>query len=278
MEMDLYHHVKQTIWNILQIDLDCYKDEHMRHRLDAWLLRSGAQDWNEYFRRMRCDVLELSRFRDYLTINVSSFFRDLDRWKCLEELLASELLCETRKSNWGGLNFWSAGCSIGAEPYSLAILLEELTPSRRHHILATDLDRGALSRSLRRGPYSAEEVKNISHSYRDGYLERGGPPFFVQESLARKVEFREHNLLEDPFPARMDLIVCRNVVIYFTEETQVQVYRKFHASLRPGGILFVGETERTPRLREMGYRRIGPSFYQKEWERIGTKIDTVDDR
>jgi chemotaxis protein methyltransferase CheR len=265
MEMDLYNQVKRTIWNMLDIDLDHYRDEHMRRRLDTWLLRSGAQDWTKYFKRLRCDAHELSRFRDYLTINVSSFFRDLDRWKCLEELLARQLLCEARgrDGNGGGLRIWSAGCSIGAEPYSLAILLAELSPSGGHHLLATDLDRSALARSLCRGPYNAEEVQNIALPLLDVYLERGGPPFYVRDCLAHKVEFREHNLLADPFPEAVDLIICRNVAIYFTEQTQNLLYRKFHASLRAGGILFVGETELVPHFSEIGFRRIGLSFYQR---------------
>jgi chemotaxis protein methyltransferase CheR len=266
MEMDLYHQVKETIWKLLGINLDHYKDEHMRRRLDTWLFRSGALDWDEYIKRLRCDTKELSRFRDYLTINVSSFFRDLDRWQRLEEILAQKLHCESRGRNEDvdGLRVWSAGCSFGAEPYSLAILLEELSQTGRHHILATDLDRSALARSLCRGPYNSEEVQNISLLHRDVYLEWGGPPFFVRDYLARKVEFREHNLLADPFPEEMDLIVCRNVVIYLTEQTQRLLYRKFHVSLRAGGILFLGGTELIPHSREFGFRQICPSFYQKE--------------
>lgn len=260
--MDLYHHVKRTILDVLCVDLDCYRDEHMRHRLHTWLLQSGARDWKEYFHRLRGDGFERSRFRDYLTINVSSFFRDMDRWECLEEILARQL--NAYKKDGNGLKIWSAGCSIGAEPFSMSILIRTLFPTGLYHILATDLDRSALSRAVRRGPYSAEEVKNIPLFHREMYLERGGPPFFVQETLAHKVEFREHDLLVDPFPGGMDLIVCRNVVIYFKEQSQMLVYRKFQASLRSGGILFVGETERIPQFREIGYRKIGHSFYQKE--------------
>jgi chemotaxis protein methyltransferase CheR len=263
METDLYHQVKRAIWDMLHIDLDCYRDEHMHYRLDTWLLQSGARDWYEYFFRLHGDSLELARFRDYLTVNVSSFFRDQDRWECLRELLAVERVAGPGTCREDGMKIWSAGCSIGAEPYSLAILLEELSRWGSYHILATDLNRSALSKSTCRGPYNAEEVRNIPVPHRNVYLEQGGPPFFVQAPLARNVEFREHNLLEDPFPEEMDLIVCRNVAIYFTEQTQMRIYQEFYHSLRPEGILFIGETERIPQFREIGFKRISPSFYQK---------------
>lgn len=266
MEMDLYRQVKQTIWKMLDIDLDHYKDEHMRSRLDTWFYRTGARNWDEYIGRLSGDSKELFRFRDYLTINVSSFFRDPDRWRCLEEILHRKLHCESQDRNGKGegLRVWSAGCSFGAEAYSLAILLEELSPPGGYTILATDLDRSALARSLCRGPYNAEEVQNMPLPQREVYLESDFPPFFVRERLARMVQFQEHNLLADPFPEGMDLIVCRNVIIYLTEQTQNLLYRKFHASLREGGILFVGGTELIPHSREIGFRSISPSIYQKE--------------
>jgi chemotaxis protein methyltransferase CheR len=162
-----------------------------------------------------------------------------------------------------GLRVWSAGCSIGAEPYSLAILLDELYPRRRHNILATDLDRGALAKSRARGPYNPDEITGLSQAQRAAYLEPGGPPFYVRESLYRKVDFREHDLFRDPFPTDLDLIVCRNVVIYFTNQAKEMLYQKFHQALRPGGIFFVGATEIIPHPQTIGFRNCGVSFYQK---------------
>ena len=265
MEIEQYTLVKSSIKKLLQINLDHYKDEQMRRRLDSWLVRSGAPDWNEYFRRLRIDSHELSRFRDYLTINVSAFLRDIERWQALREDIFPELLRAALSGPGGstGLKIWSAGCSIGAEPYSLAMLLEELSPARRHHILATDLDRSALARSRARGPYTVDEVQNLSPLQRANYLEPGGPPFFVKDRLVKRVEFREHDLLTAPFETGLDLIVCRNVVIYFTGETKDLLYRKFQQALRPGGILFVGATEIIPRPQEIGFRSSGISFYRK---------------
>jgi chemotaxis protein methyltransferase CheR len=265
MEPELYTQVKLSVKKLLSINLDHYKDEQMRRRLDSWLVRSGARDWNEYFKRLRADAQELSRFRDYLTINVSSFFRDRERWQGLQEVLEKELLRPglRRAAPGAGLSIWSAGCSLGAEPYSLAMLLDELAPNRRHYLLATDLDRGILAKARARGPFTADEIQNVSGAQRAAYFEPGGPPFFVKERLARRVQFQEHDLLASPFPADLDLIVCRNVLIYFTGETKDILYRNFYRALRPGGILFVGATEIMPHAQEIGFRGCGISFYQK---------------
>jgi chemotaxis protein methyltransferase CheR len=259
METEVYGLVKRSIKSLLDIDLEHYKDEQMKRRLDSWLVRAGAASWPEYLGRVRANDTERARLRDYLTINVSSFFRDPERWAALRQTILPGLLRERPR-----LRVWSAGCSIGPEPYSLAILLDELSPGRAHSLLATDLDRGALTRARARGPYTADDVQNVTAAQRQHYFEPGGPPFHVRDSLARRVAFRELNLLADPFEADFDLIVCRNVVIYFTEAAKAGLYRKFHDALRPGGVLFVGGTEIVPRAGDLGLRSSGISFYRRQ--------------
>ena len=130
MELDVYEQIKKSIKAILNIDLDYYKDQQMRRRLDSWLVRAGAASWDEYFKRVRADANEQLRFRNYLTINVSSFFRDIERWKYLRENILTKLLKEALTLRSGnGLRIWSAGCSIGPEPYTLAMILDELAPT-----------------------------------------------------------------------------------------------------------------------------------------------------
>lgn len=258
METEIYSQVKHSIRGLLDINLDYYKDEQMKRRLDSWLVRSGSPSWPEYLRRLRTDTTELARLRDYLTINVSSFFRDPERWAALRQTVVPELMRGRPR-----LRVWSAGCSIGLEPYSLAILLDEVSPGRRHQLLATDLDRGALAKAKARGPYSADDVQNVTASQRQQYFDPGGPPWFVQTSLATRITFREQNMLADEFEKDFDLIVCRNVVIYFTEAAKTELYRKFNQALRPGGILFVGGTEIVPHAQELGFRNHGISFYER---------------
>jgi chemotaxis protein methyltransferase CheR len=271
VETEVYVQIKLTVKKLLDINLDYYKDEQMKRRLDSWLVRVGARSWPDYFKRLQTDEIELGRFRDYLTINVSSFFRDPERWQTLRQKVVPDLLESTaqRERAKGSalpvshLRVWSAGCSIGMEPYSLAMLLEELTPNRRHHILASDLDRGALAKARGRGPYTADEVQNVNPAQRAKFFQPGGPPFFVTETLAKRVEFRELDLLANDFVPGMDLIVCRNVVIYFTEEAKSKLYRRFFEALRPGGVLFVGGTEVISHSNDIGFRSYGISFYQR---------------
>ncbi len=271
MEEEVYAQVKVTVRKLLGINLDCYKDEQMKRRLDSWLVRAGALNWPQYFERLLTDVIELGRFRDYLTINVSAFFRDPERWQNLREIVIPDLLesafhrerAKGQALSEPCLRVWSAGCSIGVEPYSLAILLDELTPNRRHYLLATDLDRGALAKAQARGPYTGDEVQNVNHVQRSRYFQAGGPPFFVAEWLAGRVEFRELDLLSDGFVRDMDLIVCRNVVIYFTEGAKAKLYQRFFEALRPGGILFLGGTEVISHANDIGFRSHSISFYQR---------------
>jgi chemotaxis protein methyltransferase CheR len=214
--------------------------------------------WEDYFKHVQEDDTEKARFRDYLTINVSEFFRDIERWKTLREKIIPYLM-----QNSGPLKIWSAGCSTGQEPYTLAILLDEASRGRSSTILATDLDRGALQKARSRGPYNAEETRNLSPHQLSTYFESTTAPFYVKSSLAQRIKFAEHNLFADPFETNLDLIVCRNVIIYFTAESKDLLYRKFQAALRPGGVLFLGGTEIIPRPHEIGFRNQDISFYVK---------------
>lgn len=264
MEIEQYSQIKIQVQRLLNIDLNHYKSEQMCRRLDSWLIRSSGQNWEAYFQRLQNDSRELSKFREYLTINVSEFFRDIDRWQILANQILPELYREAQAGRPArGLRIWSAGCAAGQEPYSLAMLLDENFPGARHAILATDLDRGALQKAQARGPYTSEELRSISEERRIQYFEAGGPPFFVKEQVGRFITFGEQNLLSDPFENNFDLIVCRNVIIYFTSEAKMGLYQRFQAALRPGGSLFLGGTEIISKPAEIGFHGQAISFYKK---------------
>lgn len=258
MDLEVYAQVKRSIKTLLDLSLDGYKDEQMRRRLDTWLTRAGDASWPAYFRRVRADPQELARFRNYLTINVSSFFRDPERWEELNQIYLPALF-KARSP----LRVWSAGCSIGLEPYSLVMALDEVRAGRLNYLVATDLDRGALDKARARGPFSANDIQNVSPTRLARYFETGGPPYFIVPRFAQRVQFREQNLLTDPYEGDFDLIVCRNVVIYFTGPAKDTLYRKMAGALRVGGLLFVGGTEIIPSAHDLGLKSIGVSFYQK---------------
>lgn len=261
MEMDVYERIKSVVKSSVGIDLEHYKDEQMRRRLDSWLVRSGMKSWEEYFAKIKVDPDELLKFRNYLTINVTEFYRDTERWKHLQTDVLPMIIRDSGIRL--GLRLWSAGCSIGAEPFTLGMILNELTPMRKHYILGTDLDKGAIARALSGGAFITEEVRGLSPAQRATFLRPGGPPFYVVESLIKQITFREQNMISDTFEKDFDLIVCRNVVIYFTSATKELLYKKFAQALRKGGILFIGGTEIIPHPQDFGLRSIGISFYQK---------------
>lgn len=265
MNVEDYVLVKARVKKFFDIDLNYYKDEQMKRRLDSWLARSQANTWQEYFNKISDNPREQDRFRNYLTINVTEFFRDPERWNTLRQKLIPHLLAEANEHSRApaGLRVWSAGCSIGVEAYSLAILLEEAAAGSRHTILATDVHHGALQKSQAGGPYNQDETRNLTAMEKSLYF-KGGPPYYVKDELIQKVNFKEHDLLSDEFETHFDLIVCRNVIIYFTNEAKTILYNKFFHALRRGGILFLGGTEIIPRPGEIGFKNLGISFYIKE--------------
>ncbi len=259
METDTYIQVKASVRRVLSIDLENYKEDQMKRRLDSWLIRSHLPTWKEYFNLVTSDPGELERFRNYLTINVTEFFRDPSRWEHVVTDVLPHLL-QNRTAN--GLKLWSAGCSTGAEACTMAILMEESAPSQKYSILATDLDRGALLKAKAGGPYSAEDVRNLSAKQCQKYLSSSAP-YFVNKALHKNIHFQEQDLLKDHFETGFDLIVCRNVVIYFTSASKDALYIKFSNALRPGGVLFVGGTEIISGATKFGLQNFGISFYKK---------------
>ena len=240
-----------------EIDLDLYKAPQMQRRIMNLARRNGYDKYSAYFDKVVQDKDDFAAFIEYLTINVSEFFRTPDKFAKLETDVIPELMKRSSR-----LNIWSAGCSIGAEPYSLAMILNDMTPTTRHRILATDLDIEILGKA-KAGVYNENELKAMSEARKSKYFTRQGDKYAVSPDIKQRIEFKRHNLLKDPFETGFDLILCRNVVIYFTEEAKDQLYANFFKALKPGGILFVGATEAILNFRKLGYTSYQPFFYQK---------------
>ena len=266
MDDEVYTQIKVQVNKILSIDLEFYKEEQMKRRLGSWLTRCGYTDWDAYFKFISASPEDLMKFRNFLTINVTEFFRDKERWGQIEDKILPKLIAERSKigSLTDGLRIWSAGCSTGAEPYTLAILLNELAPGKKHYILGTDLDKGALQRAREGGPYHVDEIKNVSPDRRNKYFEVEKDKAYFRSSILKMVVFKEQNLITDEYEKEFDLIVCRNVVIYFKNDAKNKIYGKFHGALRSSGILFIGGTEIIPRPNEFGFKSYGVSCYIKE--------------
>jgi chemotaxis protein methyltransferase CheR len=255
-----YNFIKYKLRQLMGVDLSGYKSPQTQRRLKTYLLRSGYPNWPSFFRAIQNDSVQLGKLKDYLTINVSSFFRDPEKFEYLRTAVLPDLLRQRPR-----LRVWSAGCSLGHEPYSLGMLLAEATGLYANHsILATDVDNSALAHARAGGPYGADKLSNVSPVLLKRYFRQKDETYTVIDGLRRKITFRNHNLLQEPFENDFDLIVCRNVVIYFSAEIKLRLYKQFHDALRPNGVLFVGSTEVLPHTTQFGYEPVGISFYRRK--------------
>lgn len=244
-------------YETLGLRLDGYRSRQLERRLVFFRQRHGLGGNAELAARLRSDPKLRQEFADFVTINVSEFYRNPERFADLRDRYLPALL---KASPY--LRVWSAGCSIGAEIYTVALLLQQMTPGRVHDLLATDIDQASLGRATA-GVYYPHEVKEVPELVRKRFFREVAGGWELAKSVRDQVQFRRHDLLRDPFPSEQDLIICRNVVIYFTDEAKSQLYRNFYQSLRPGGILFIGATESIFEARAIGLRYLGPCFYEK---------------
>ncbi|MCC6381157.1 MAG: protein-glutamate O-methyltransferase CheR [Dehalococcoidia bacterium] len=239
------------------IPLGAYKEPRLKRRLHSVMTRHRLPSWAAFGRAIESDGVLLGEVRNTVTINVSEFFRQPERFLEIQQRLLPGMLKQGRP-----LRFWSAGCSIGCEPYTLAILLEEADPRGSHTVIATDVDLPVLTRAKTGKGYVPNDVRSVPAALlRKHFVEECGT-YRVSEAVRQRVTFRCHDLLSDAYPESLDLILCRNVVIYFTEEAKQKVYTGFARSLRLGGYLFLGGSEMIMRSSDIGLRVSGTSLYQ----------------
>ncbi|BBW95823.1 CheR family methyltransferase [Geobacillus icigianus] len=240
------------------IDLSLYKEAQMKRRLAALYAKKGLNSFTELFAAMEKDPALWHECLDRMTINVSEFYRNAKRWEVLEQTILPRLLAENPRPR-----VWSAACSTGEEPYTLAMVLAQHVPLSHVSVLATDIDENALARA-RLGLYSERSLAELPEAMRKKFFTKDGHWYKIDDKIKRTVTFEKHNLLADPFSGPFDLIVCRNVLIYFTEEAKRTLYRKFHAALRPGGVLFVGSTEQIFNPGLYGFEMEETFFYRRK--------------
>lgn len=239
------------------IDLSLYKEAQMKRRLTSLYEKKGYRNFNEYYDAIHTNKEMLEEFLDRMTINVSEFYRNAQRWEILEKKIFPKLLANNKR-----LKIWSAACSTGEEPYSIAMVLSSHVPLRDIAVQATDLDLGVIEKA-KVGLYPERALKEVPPAIVKQYFNSDGNFYQVKEEVKRTVTFKQHNLLDDRYETGYDLIVCRNVMIYFTEEAKDQIYMNFSKSLKPGGILFVGSTEQIFNPAKYGFESEDTFFYRK---------------
>ncbi|WP_053219398.1 CheR family methyltransferase [Virgibacillus senegalensis] len=240
------------------LNLHLYKEVQMKRRLNTLREKRGYKDFLSYYKAMSEDDTMLKEFLDRVTINVSEFYRNYPRWEALEKNILPSLLKKKRK-----LKVWSAACSTGEEPYTIAMILRQYMDPADITILATDIDETVLERA-KKGLYPERSLKEVPQAVKQQYFHQEGALFRVDDSIKRLVQFKKHNLLSDRFEQNVDMIVCRNVLIYFTEEAKQKVYLNFSKSLTKDGVFFVGSTEQIFQPQQYDLSVIDNFFYQKQ--------------
>lgn len=257
VEMDTYS-VFTTKWKQLTgVDLTLYKEAQMKRRLTSLYEKKGFQSFKDFAVALEKDQALLNETLDRMTINVSEFYRNYKRWEVLETAILP--LIKTSKP----LKIWSAACSTGEEPYTLAMLLDQQKGLSGYQIMATDIDEKALEKA-KKGVYQERSLQEVPTSVKDRYFtQNANRSYEVKQEIKKNITFKKHNLLADRYEQDFDLIVCRNVFIYFTESAKEELYLKMAHSLKKNGVLFVGSTEQIFNPEKFGLTPADTFFYQK---------------
>ncbi|MBE5872545.1 MAG: protein-glutamate O-methyltransferase CheR [Lachnospiraceae bacterium] len=253
-----YDYLKKAVYDLTKIDLNAYKEKQMKRRIDTLIAKNKIQGYDKYVAALKSDKQLFDEFVNYLTINVSEFYRNPEQWEIMDKTVFPELIQKFGKN----LKIWSAACSTGDEPYSLVMALSRHLPLNQIKIYATDIDKQVIEKA-KQGLYAEKSVASVPADLKKKYFTKVGPSYQISNEIKSRVEFKTHNLLKDTYPSRCDLIVCRNVLIYFTEEAKDEVFRKYYDCLKPGGVLFIGSTEQIVNYKEINYVRKSSFFYEK---------------
>jgi chemotaxis protein methyltransferase CheR len=242
-----------------QFDLHPYKDRCIRRRIAKRLRASGASDIDHYLEQLAGNDDELDLLLATLSIHVSQFFRNPEVFRTLERQLLPDFCRQMVAAGRTELRLWSAGCAGGEEAYSLALLIDALAPTGlRTTILATDISEPTLEQA-REGCYPAGHLADVPAAVRSRYFQAEAGRYRLDERIRGMVDFRRHNLITASGYPPVDLIVCRNVLIYFTREEQSRILARFAAALPAGGVLVLGRTEALPRTAASLFRAEFPT-------------------
>ncbi|TDP95073.1 CheR family methyltransferase [Labedaea rhizosphaerae] len=225
-------------------DFTGYKRSSLMRRVRRRMAQVGTEAYAEYLDQLQVNPDEFVALFNTILINVTGFFRDPEAWEYLRAEVVPRLLAE--RSPDESLRIWSAGCASGQEAYSLAMLFADAlgveTYRQRVKIYATDVDEDAL-RQARHATYSSAELEGLDEQKLEYYFEAQNGRYGFRKDLRRSVIFGRNDLVQDAPISRIDLLVCRNTLMYFNAETQTKILERFHFALAPRGTLFLGKAE-----------------------------------
>ncbi|HEY6759718.1 MAG TPA: protein-glutamate O-methyltransferase CheR [Baekduia sp.] len=259
---DEYERFCLAFRRVCGIDLLQYKRGQMERRIRSFVTaRAGGVDLLTYAERLATDKVELNRFLDRVTINVSQLWRNPEQWETLEAKILPDLAATAPSPH--RVRCWSAGSSYGAEAYTLAAIARKAIPRAQVSILGTDIDARMVERA-RTGVFSAEDARDAPTATLAAHFELVDGRWHAAPELKQVVRFEQGDLLRvQPAPGSYDLVLCRNTVIYFNEDVRDALHGRLAKSLRPGGRLVVGATERVSDPAAHGLAPESPFVYRK---------------
>jgi len=228
------------------VDLCSYRQSFILRHLRSRMSDTQSADCASYITYLKNNPDEIDRFLEDLSINVTHFFRDPDVFLAFRNGPLVELIDYKRKNSLNLIRIWSAGCASGQEPYSLAIMMNEVLGKKSGFMVkiwATDVDSETLERA-EKGEYEERDLKEAGKKLLEKYFQPVyNDKYSVNDEIRKMVRFQKHNLISEPELKCMDVIFCRNVMIYFTRAQQEALFKKFHQSLNSLGYLVISKVE-----------------------------------
>lgn len=241
-----FAHIRQALLEMRGFNLDAYKDKCVKRRIAIRIRANHCESARDYCNLLTSQVSEVDLLLKVLTIHVSQFFRNPSTFEKLRLELLPYLFSIARQEGLAGLKFWSVGCAGGEEPYSLALLLADQFPHEIAQtpvtIEATDVDTAILE-SARQGIYQSERLVELPQHYLQRYFTEVDGRFTLAHAIRDMVNFRHGDMFHDNLYQQCDLILCRNVLIYFAREQQERVIRNFARVLSSNGFMILGKSE-----------------------------------
>lgn len=259
-----YRKYSQLINNSLGINLGETRKEILESKLKKLMLKDGISSYENYFNILVNSKNKATRkdFTNEITVNKTDFFRENSHFNFIKQnpQLITEKNHRILKNQ--EIRAWSAGCSTGEEPYTLAMVLQESFPLQDIKILATDINTEVLQKAVK-GEYGNHIRNDIEGFYLSKYFKKTDSGLTVSNSIKKKVTFRQFNLINEfPLKKGLDMIFCRNVMIYFDAPMQKKLLDKFYKVLVTGGLLFIGHSEGMANM-GLNYTYVQPSVYMK---------------
>ncbi len=241
-----YKFLLDKIMRNTNIDFSEYRPQHLKRRLQHRLGSAGCNNYWEYISLLNKDPKEYDRLIEALTINESYFFRDTEVFGLLENGIIPEIVWQKQTEGVKKIRAWSCGTATGQEAYSMAILFREVLGNRTKDfdikILATDIDKDALEKAPW-GSYDKRALRKMAPHLLFKYFTRFQDRYVVSDRVRVLVSFERHDIISGIQKRGMDLVLCRNLLIYFERELQEKALCKLHNALNPGGFLILGKTE-----------------------------------